>query len=662
MAAAIAVGSKFVIRRGDRHLFNPTNFAIALLLGIGAPVWVSPGQYGHGAFMVLATVCLGSIVVHRAARSDVTFAFLAAWAAVLFGRSLWLGEPLSIPLHRVENGLLLQFAFNMISDPRTTPDSRAGRIVFAVLVALGGAIVQFALFRTNGLIWSLAFTTLLVPLLNRLLPGMRHVWGSTTGRKDPTMNSHPLPFPAASAAPIAPAVAAVPWRSPFRRAGLASPMVAAALLLAAPQVHAFCGFYVAGGNAKIFNESSQVVLVRDGDRTTLTMVSDFKGDLRRFAVVIPVPTVIQKEQVAIGDPAVIEHLDRYSAPRLVEYWDPSPCAMAMLEERAADAAGMMQAMPSALKSAGKRKDVTVEARYTVGEYDIVILSATTGRGLESWLVDNGYRIPSGAAPVFTGYLKQGMRFFVAKVNLEEHARMGVTRLRPIRVRYESSKFGLPLRLGMANARGPQDMIVYAISRKGRTEVVNYRTLKLPTDVEIPEYVAGVFPDFYRALFQEQMQRNGGRAVFTEYAWDMSWCDPCPSEPLSAEELKSLGVTWGPGGGAGSPVFLTRLHVRYDRAHFPEDLVLQETPDTQNWQARYIMNHPWRGEEICPVLPEYWSRVLERREREADNLAELTGWDPAEIRGRMGMGPAVTTPKRLGLLDRMRRGLGLRSGG
>jgi len=187
--------------------------------------------------------------------------------------------------------------------------------------------------------------------------------------------------------------------------------------------------------------------------------------------------------------------------------------------------------------------------------------------------------------------------------------------------------------------------------------------KLPTDVEIPEYVGSMFGDFYRALFKEQMQRQDGNAVFTEYAWDMSWCDPCPSEPLSAEELKTLGVTWGPVGGAGSTVFLTRLHVRYDRAHFPEDLVLQETPDTQNWQARYIMNHPWKGDEICAALPNYWKSVLERREREADNLADLTGWDRDDIRGRMGVGPAVTAPpKRLGLLERMRRGLGMRAGG
>ena len=182
LAAAVAITSKFVIRWNGKHLFNPTNFALVLLLAIGAPVWVSPGQYGHLAFFALGIACMGALVVNRAARSDVTFAFLAAWAAVVFGRSAWLGEPARIPLHRLENGMLLQFAFFMISDPRTTPSSRAGRIVFAALVALGAGYVQFKLFRTNGLLWSLALGTLAVPLLDRLLPGARYEWNRDRSR------------------------------------------------------------------------------------------------------------------------------------------------------------------------------------------------------------------------------------------------------------------------------------------------------------------------------------------------------------------------------------------------------------------------------------------------------------------------------------------------
>jgi len=176
LAAAIAIGSKFVLRVGDKHVFNPTNLGLVLLLALGAPVWVSPGQWGNVAFFAFLMACLGGLVVNRAARGDVTLAFLACHAAILFGRALWLGQRMAVPLHQLENGALLLFAFFMISDPKTTPRSRAGRLLFAGLVAAGAGSVQFLMYRTNGLLWSLAAWSLAVPLLDRWLPGPRYEW------------------------------------------------------------------------------------------------------------------------------------------------------------------------------------------------------------------------------------------------------------------------------------------------------------------------------------------------------------------------------------------------------------------------------------------------------------------------------------------------------
>jgi len=180
LAAALAVASKFVVRVGGKHVFNPTNVALVLLLLVPSGAWVSPGQWGSAATFGFLMACLGGLVVHRAARGDVTLAFLACWCAVLFGRSFALGEPLTIPLHRLESGALLLFAFFMISDPRTTPDSRAGRVLFAALVALVAGYLQFRLFRTNGLLWSLALCSPLVPLIDRVLPGSRYAWRRTS--------------------------------------------------------------------------------------------------------------------------------------------------------------------------------------------------------------------------------------------------------------------------------------------------------------------------------------------------------------------------------------------------------------------------------------------------------------------------------------------------
>jgi len=175
VAAVVTVASKFVICIDGQHLFNPTNFGIVVMLLTGH-AWVSPGQWGNVAFFALLMACLGSLVVTRAARSDITLSFLVFYMGLVFGRSLWLGEPMSIPIHRLQSGALLLFSFFMISDPRTTPRSRLGRMLFALLVACGAWYVQFRLFRTNGLLWSLAACSFTVPLINRLLPGRRYEW------------------------------------------------------------------------------------------------------------------------------------------------------------------------------------------------------------------------------------------------------------------------------------------------------------------------------------------------------------------------------------------------------------------------------------------------------------------------------------------------------
>ena len=416
----------------------------------------------------------------------------------------------------------------------------------------------------------------------------------------------------------------------------------AALVLAAAfwqeSVRAFCGFYVAKADAKLFNKASQVVLVRHDDKTVLTMANDFRGDPQEFAVVIPVPTFIERGQIHVADKALIDHLDAYSAPRLVEYFDENPCFYrAYAEEAPASAAGRKLRSDNA---ATRALGVTIEAQYTVGEYDILILSAEQSNGLETWLKQNGYRIPSGASRVLASYIKQNMRFFVAKVNLVEQSRLGFNYLRPLQVAFESPKFMLPIRLGTVNADGPQELFIYALTRNGRVETTNYRTVQLPTGMEIPVFVKNEFGDFYRTMFSEQVKRQNMSTIFLEYAWDMAWCDPCAADPLSHDELRELGVFWLDAGQArGTPaqqVFVTRLHVRYDAERFPEDLVFQETADRTNFQGRYVLRHAWTGDDDCPVAREYRRNVRARQEGEAQALASLTGWDIEDIRQKMDL--------------------------
>jgi hypothetical protein len=383
--------------------------------------------------------------------------------------------------------------------------------------------------------------------------------------------------------------------------------------------------------------------VRDDDRTVITMMNDFEGSPEHFAVVVPVPTFIERGQIHIGDAAVIDHLDAFSAPRLVEYHDADPCARPRAtwgQVKSLFRGDLAAGVPTAVAVEDKR--VKIEASYTVGEYDILILSATQSTALESWLVDNGYRIPEGAAPILGSYLRQGMRFFVAKVNLKERARLAVSKLRPIQVAFESPKFVLPIRLGTVNAKGPQELFVYTLTRQGRVEAVNYRTIKLPSDLDVPVYVKEKFPEFYRATFDHQVAKEKMSAVFTEYAWDVASCDPCASAPLSRDDLRQLGVFWlDDRGTAGT--FVTRLHVRYDRAHFPEDLVLQQTSDRTNFQGRYVLRHPFKGDCDCPAGREYLAKLRERRWQEARNLRQLTGWSLESIRGSMAVNDDWAAP-------------------
>ena len=409
-------------------------------------------------------------------------------------------------------------------------------------------------------------------------------------------------------------------------------------VLLAHTAQAFCGFYIAKADTGLFNQASQVVLVRDGNRTVITMANDFEGDVQDFAVVIPVPTFIEREQINVTDKAVLEHLDAYTAPRLVEYFDPDPCVK--LETRKfSSAAGPQRSVQDSEQA--RALGVAIEASYTVGEYDILILSGTESDGLIKWLNDNGYHVPRGADKVIGSYLKQDMRFFVAKVNIEAQQQSGQTYLRPLQVAFESNKFMLPIRLGTLNAKAEQELYVYALTRTGRVETTNYRTVKLPSNTEIPEFVEDEFADFYRAMFTQQVTAQNGRAVFLEYAWDMGWCDPCAADPLSASELRKLGVFWVNAGNQdrrtarpeAQNVFVTRLHVRYDAAHFPEDLIFQETGDRQNYQGRYVVRHPFEGTTSCADTA-YEEALRARQEREAQQLANLTGWDIETIRAKI----------------------------
>ena len=427
------------------------------------------------------------------------------------------------------------------------------------------------------------------------------------------------------------------------------------LLLLPLSAGAFCGFYVAKADTELFNQASKVVIARDGDRTTLTMANDYQGDLKEFATVFPVPVVLRRNDIRVADSANIDHIDRYTAPRLVEYFDPDPCAPpALLEANFFDGGSDAE---GAGRAAEKSLGVTVEAEYQVGEYEIVVLSADQSDGLQVWLRQNGYRLPEAAKPVLGSYIKQRMKFFVAKVNLARQSKLGYSYLRPLQVTYRSPKFALPIRLGTVNAKGDQELFAFVITRGARVECTNYKTVRIPTGDEVPIYIKDEFGDFYRDLFAHQHEKNGRRAVFMEYAWDMNWCDPCAADPLSRAQLSDLGCHWldeqqggGKGGGAVE-AFVTRLHLRYNTGTFPEDLQFQETGDKTNFQGRYVLRHPFRVTKNCDAVPGYLGRVKTRWKAEIGAVSKLTGTPVEEIAVKHGR-PFRANPADAALYERI----------
>lgn len=425
----------------------------------------------------------------------------------------------------------------------------------------------------------------------------------------------------------------------------------------ATNANAFCGFYVAKADAKLFNKSSQVIMARDGNHTVITMSNDFQGSVEDFAMVVPVPEVLLESDIRVVNQAIFDKFDAYTSPRLVEYYDQNPCYVPrpMVTYSRSMAKESVTSMDEVTDDYdAKDLGVTVEATYTVGEYDILILSAKESGGLKTWLKENGYKLPRDAEEVLDPYIQDGMKFFVVKVNLDLQAKSGFSALRPLQIQFNSDRFMLPIRLGMANAEAEQDLIVYTFTKNGRVETANYRTTKLPTDREIPVFVKekGLFPDFYKSTFEKAWRNEGRNSVMLEYAWNVTGsnpvkCDPCNTPAVTFNELREAGVWWiqpGQMGNYQGQLFVTRLHVRYGREKFPQDLAFIATPNMENFQGRYVVRHEATGPMDCDEGKKYKRNLALRKKKELDELVALTGWSSSKYRWYLGDAAAEPVKK------------------
>ena len=408
-------------------------------------------------------------------------------------------------------------------------------------------------------------------------------------------------------------------------------LVSAAALLCAGAAHAFCGFYVSSAGADLFNDASMVVLMRDGTRTVLSMQNNYRGPTEDFALVIPVPVILKKENVKTLPKEVFTRIDTLASPRLVEDYEPGKCPPPPTKaSRSAVVSVSDGALPRDL-------GVKVEAKFDVAEYEIVILSAKDALGLDIWLKENKYKVPSNAAPLLKPYVETNWKFFVARVNAKKVTFVnGQAVLSPLRFFYDSEKFELPVRLGLLNSGGTQDLIVHVIA-KTRYELANRKNVMMPTNLQLTEATLPVFGGFYAELLERTFKANEGAAV-TEFAWKGALppprvmvggvygvtCDPCPPPaPVDDPLAKYLGADAIPGLKTDEDIAkfardatLTRVHLRYGKDSLTDDLVFKAAepiaggiPEMtkagaakeNRFQGRYIVKHPFDAKQCY----RYW---------------------------------------------------------
>ena len=395
------------------------------------------------------------------------------------------------------------------------------------------------------------------------------------------------------------------------------------------------------------SEATIAVLMREDTRTVLSFQNDYLGPPEDFALLVPVPTLLEREDVRTLDHGVFDRLQTLAAPKLVELWEQPPCprgfAESALGRRARGMTGGLASADRAAESSAMPAPVApvVERQFARGEYDIQILSASDALGLERWLTAAGYQLPPGAEPILRSYVEQGMKWFVARVDARRLASIhaarrggtpasapGARMLSPLRFHYDSERFGLPVRLGLLNSPGTQDLVVHIVAPDVRYEVANYPTVEVPTNVSLVAGTEAHFGRIYEAYFDKLTARHPGR-VFTEYAGPLDGstapggaCLGCGRDALSEADLDALGDDVLPGGGdAGrlGRMVLTRLRYRYDRRQLPDDLLFRpaaplagghehgmasnlrhrgRSASRNGYGVRFLSQHPWEGPVAC----------------------------------------------------------------
>jgi MYXO-CTERM domain-containing protein len=399
---------------------------------------------------------------------------------------------------------------------------------------------------------------------------------------------------------------------------------AGALALAASfgvhEARAFPGFFAGGTDARATNNATQIVVMREKQRTVVSVMPDYQGPVGPFALLLPVPASVTKDDIKTMGRTSFERIELLDSPRLVEYWEMDPCSP--MAATAGDAGSGV----NVTRGFGGSQGPTVQPHFSVAEYDVMLLTPKESASIATWLKANKLYAPPNLEAQLKPYLDAGMKLLVAKIDGKKLQFInGIAQFSPIRVAYDSERFVLPMRLGLVSSPGVQEVIVHVLARHQRYEVANYANVFAPTNIDVGDGAKALPAAMYTTVFDALVARSP-RSFVTEYAWSAKSCDPCTTPPLTADELLTFGADQLPSapGEINSPTFgagfvLSRMHARYKPEELTEDLVLRAAdpiaggreerkggaldhgthPAPENaFQARFAVRHEWTGPVKC----------------------------------------------------------------
>ena len=363
----------------------------------------------------------------------------------------------------------------------------------------------------------------------------------------------------------------------------------------------------------VFN-TIRIVLAWDAGHAVLTIDLGAPGQADGQALLLPIPGEIETQKIEAGDLAALEHLDDATAPRLTEVFE-APCAL------------------PPLASTSRETIFSRRAKNDTGAYEAMIIAPARIEEIEKHLSGKRFDLSPSIRSILASYIKQKMNFLLIKGTDKPSEARSIFAFQLLKISYDTKNFMLPIRLN--SNQGLQDILLFTLTRHGRVEPANYILTKLRTDVELPLFIKQHLPNFYQAMFDHVNRGDALHSVLLEYFGSGEGCLICLAPSLNASDLRSLGATWGNTNGSGSQnVYVTRLHARFDTAHFPEDIILNETRDRESFVPRYLVPTPSTAHVVCPAGRDYQESLSNRAWHQAQELQKLTGWSASDIMIKM----------------------------